>query len=358
MWRTTQAFVDAFASRVASGAPRPATPPAAVEGEESETSLALHFPIKNAARSVGARLSGEMARRVGPAGFPEGTITLNFHGVAGQSFGAFCNRGMRLVLRGEAHDYVGKSMYGGAIVLSPQATPTAASEGTGTSHSALAAVVKPGSVLDYPLSGPRTHVIAGNTCLYGATGGRFFAAGRAGQRFAVRNSGATAVVEGAGDHACEYMTNGTVVVLGSTGRNFGAGMSGGEAFVLDLDDSFLDRYNPGMIEPARVGPPGSPEEARLRSLVEEHVRETGSPFGRHLLAHWHEAHDFFWHVVPNATPAVRNSQALVHVPNWSSRRRGLTQAAAAAAAAGGAPLQQLAMGAAAFSSSSTPQLLR
>ena len=134
------------------------------------------------------------------------------------------------------------------------------------------------------------------------------------------------------------MTNGTVVILGSTGRNFGAGMSGGSAFVLDVEDSFLDRYNAGMIEPQRVTS-GSAEEARLRGLIEEHVEQTGSAWGRHVLAHWDEALDCFWHVMPNTTPAVRNSQALMHVPNWSTRRRSLlavqaqAQAVAAAAAA-------------------------
>jgi glutamate synthase domain-containing protein 3 len=229
-------------------------------------------------------------------------------------------------------------------VLSPQATPTQVAEGTAAKAAATAGAgyhqhhrghaghSHGTGLMDYPIPGSRENVIAGNTCLYGATGGRFFAAGRAGQRFAVRNSGAVAVVEGAGDHACEYMTNGTVVILGSTGRNFGAGMSGGEAFVLDLEDTLLDRYNGGMIEPSRVAA-GSEEEGRLRSLVAEHVAETGSGWGRHVLAHWDEARDYFWRVLPNATPANKSSQALVHVPNWSVRRRAVAATAEAAAAA-------------------------
>ena len=328
VWRTSNAFVDRLAAKLKSGA---ALSPviasnveAAGEEGEDEDTLVLHFPIRNAARSVGARLSGEIARRMAVEGFPAGRVVLHFHGVAGQSFGAFCNKGMKLVLRGEAHDYVGKSMHGGEIVLSPQTPPSTVAEDVAkaaaalTHNSAAPFAAASSGLLSVAPSGPRTNVIAGNTCLYGATGGRFFAAGRAGERFAVRNSGATAVVEGTGDHACEYMTNGTVVVLGSTGRNFGAGMSGGEAFVLDISDTFQDRYNSGMIEVLRVGV-GSPEEARVRALVVEHVRETGSAYGAHVLAHWDEARDLLWRVKPNATPIKKDSQALMHVPNWSSR---------------------------------------
>ena len=283
-----------------------------------EIRLDLHFPIKNAARSVGARLSGEIARRMSTAGFPADSITLNFHGIAGQSFGAFCNKGMKLVLRGEAHDYVGKSMHGGSIVLSPQAVPVVsgvAGSGEGSTaatkpvHAYPADAPPESPFLSFPIPGHRENVICGNTVMYGATGGSLFAAGRAGERFAVRNSGGTAVVEGCGNHGCEYMTNGVVVVLGTVGRNFGAGMSGGEAFVLDLQDAFLDAYNPGMIEPERVVA-GSPEDARLRSLVEAHVAETGSAYGAHVLAHWDDALDFFWRCQPNTTPVSRNSQAV------------------------------------------------
>lgn len=284
------------------------------------------FRVQNAARSVGARLSGEIARRLGNAGLPgDGRITLNFHGVAGQSFGAFCSKGMKLVLRGEAHDYVGKSMHGGSIVLSFQskATGTPYPAPTHAHHLVPEASVAPHPHPDVLLplleQNPRDNVICGNTVLYGATGGRLFAGGRVGERFAVRNSGAVAVVEGTGDNACEYMTNGTAVILGSIGRNFGAGMSGGEAFVLDVADTFLDRYNPGMVEPCRVAP-GSPAEAKLKALIAEHVRETSSARGKYILDNWDDVREAFWHVVPNTTPVKKDSQALQHVPLWTRRK--------------------------------------
>ena len=231
-------------------------------------------------------------------------------------------------MRGDAHDYVGKSMNGGTIVLAFQskAMPAATESGAGTPKSTAF---------------KKASVICGNTCLYGATGGRFFAAGRGGERFAVRNSGALAVVEGVGDNACEYMTNGTVVVLGSAGRNFAAGMSGGEAYVLDVADTFLDRVNTGMVETLRVVA-GSAEDAKLRGIIEEHVRETASPYGRHLLTHWAEALECFWRLVPNATPLEARSQALVHVPSWSERRIKLQASERAAAAAAAAQRAQLA----------------
>ncbi len=188
VWRTCAPFVDRVAAKLKGGSKL-----APVNGDDEE-SLELHFPIKNCARSVGARLSGEIARRRGNDGLPdEGRISLNFHGVAGQSFGAFLSKGMKLNLRGEAHDYVGKSMNGGTIVLSFQSKADAA-----TSSRAAA-----DTLWCDPGHGQRENVICGNTVLYGATGGRLFAAGRAGERFAVRNSGATAIVEGVGDNACE-----------------------------------------------------------------------------------------------------------------------------------------------------------
>jgi glutamate synthase (ferredoxin) len=226
VWQTCEKFVDDFAALIKSGAPVPPV----VAGEDARHYL--HFPISNAARSVGARLSGEIARRLGAAGLPgDGRIVLNFHGVAGQSFGAFNSKGVKLVMRGDAHDYVGKCMNGGTIVLSFQSRVMPSSAESGSLTTKAAALKK-------------ESVICGNTCLYGATGGRVFAAGRGGERFAVRNSGATAVIEGVGDNACVYMTNGLVVVLGSVGRNFAAGMSGGKAYVFDVADTFLDQYNP------------------------------------------------------------------------------------------------------------------
>src|SRR5439155_8429165 len=172
----------------------------ALDGAEC---VRLRYKIRNSNRALGGKLSGEIAYRHGLTGLPEGCVAVEFEGSAGQSFGAWCVHGVRLVLEGEANDYVGKGMSGGEIVIRPPA-------GAGFVG--------------------RDNVVIGNTVLYGATGGRFFAAGRAGERFAVRNSGALAVVEGCGDHGCEYMTAGTVVVLGPTGRNFAAGMSAGVAF--------------------------------------------------------------------------------------------------------------------------------
>ncbi len=310
VWRTCKQFVDATTAAIKAGT---VLPP--VKAGDSAT-LDLHFPIRNNSRSVGARLSGEIARRVGNAGLPgDGRITLNFHGIAGQSFGAFLSHGMKLNLRGEAHDYVGKSMHGGTISLSFQSKVTGVLGGQ-----VAAADQSVAHFLSYPSPSRYENVICGNTVIYGATGGRLFAAGRAGERFAVRNSGALAVVEGTGDNACEYMTNGTVVVLGSTGRNFAAGMSGGEAFVLDTADAFLDRYNPGMVEPVRLVP-GSLDAVRLKEIVTEHVNETSSPYGAHVLQHWNEALSFWWCIRPNSTPLDSKSQQLQHVPLWTGRAR-------------------------------------
>ncbi len=238
---------------------------------ETGQSIELHLPLRNVHRSVGARLAGAIAQRWGDAGLPDGSVRLHFTGAAGQSFGAFLLPGMHLRLVGEANDYVGKSMAGGEIILTPP-TPLLAE-----SH---------------------RHVIAGNTLLYGATGGMMFAAGRAGERFAVRNGGAIAVVEGLGDHGCEYMTGGTVVVLGETGRNFGAGMSGGEAFVYDETGGFPLRYNTQLVTITR---PTAEDGARVRDLVAAHAKATGSRRARMLLGNW-EAHVMrFWKAAPRAT---------------------------------------------------------
>ena len=174
----------------------------------------------NTDRNIGTRLSGRIAEVHGDRGLPKDSIHLTFRGSAGQSLGCFLVSGVKLELIGEANDYVGKGMAAGEIVI--RVSETATFEAA-------------------------TNTICGNTCLYGATGGRLFANGRAGERFAVRNSGATAVVEGVGDHGCEYMTNGTVVILGKTGKNFGAGMSGGTAFVYDVDGKFFSRVNSEMV---------------------------------------------------------------------------------------------------------------
>jgi glutamate synthase (ferredoxin) len=232
------------------------------------------FPIRNTDRTAGARIAAAIARRYGDEGLPPGTVTLRFTGSAGQSFGAWCVNGMRLILTGEANDYVGKGMTGGEIIIRPP---------------------------DPLLPTSHRHVIMGNTVLYGATGGRLFAAGRAGERFAVRNSGAVAVVEGVGDHGCEYMTGGTVVVLGETGRNFGAGMTGGVAFVLDDGETFPRRYNPALVGIARVT---DPDDIRtLRELVTAHYEATGSEQARGILDDWDHRLQAFWKVSPRAVPA-------------------------------------------------------
>ena len=197
----------------------------AQEALESGKRVSLHYTIQNAHRTVGARLAGEIARRYGAKGLPDGTIEMRFKGSAGQSFGAWATNGMRLILEGEANDYVAKGLCGGEIDIMP--TAEASFE-------------------------PHENVILGNTILYGATSGRLFASGRAGERFAVRNSGAVAVVEGAGDHCCEYMTGGIVVVLGEVGRNFAAGMSNGVAYVFDPDEKLPEPVQPGDGE-ARTG---------------------------------------------------------------------------------------------------------
>ena len=246
-----------------------------IEAEEAlngERSVILQHPISNGDRSVGASLAGEIASRYGNAGLPGVSITCTFHGAAGQSFGAFCVPGMRLFLHGEANDYVGKSMTGGQIVIAP------------------------------PVGAPfesQENAIVGNTVLYGATGGQLFAAGRAGERFAVRNSGALAVIEGVGDHACEYMTGGMVVVLGETGRNFGAGMSSGVAYVLDRDYLFHRRYNRDLVEIQRIE--DGREYGALYDLIQTYARKTHSTYATHLLNDWEHIRGLFWRVQPRGT---------------------------------------------------------
>jgi glutamate synthase domain-containing protein 3 len=232
---------------------------------EDGAHVELAYEISNRDRTVGARLGVDLARRFGPI-VPRGSIRARFDGAAGQSFGAFLNNGVELELVGEANDYVGKGMGGGRIVVRP------------------------------PANDAGDPVLLGNTVLYGATGGELYCAGRAGERFAVRNSGAQAVVEGAGDHACEYMTAGTVVVLGEVGANVAAGMSGGELFVLD-DHAILPlRLNAELVAAERGAPP--------RALIEEHVRLTGSACGADVLRAWNDAERRFWRVEPRARPTV------------------------------------------------------
>ena len=235
----------------------------------------LRYAISNTDRTVGARLSGLLAQRYGNDGLPADSIVVEFEGTAGQSFGAFVCPGVHLHLTGQANDYVGKGLGGGEIVLRPQAA------------------------VRYVW---HENVILGNTALYGATGGQLFAAGRAGERFAVRNSGAQAVVEGVGDHGCEYMTGGVAVILGDTGRNFGAGMTGGLAYVYDPADRFPGRYNPQLITLRRVT--GVDQARQLRSLVRRHFQLTGSPRAKAILDGWEEELDNFWLVLPKEAVAT------------------------------------------------------
>jgi glutamate synthase (NADPH/NADH) large chain len=232
------------------------------------------FEVRNYDRAIGAALSGEIARSHGDHGLRHAPITLRLTGVAGQSFGAWNASGLHLYLEGDANDYVGKGMAGGRIVLRPPA------------GAAFAAHETP---------------IMGNTCLYGATGGELYAAGRAGERFAVRNSGAIAVIEGAGDHCCEYMTGGVVTVLGRTGMNFGAGFTGGFAYVLDLDRDFVDRYNHELIDIHRLSNEGMEGQLQhLRWQIQRHVEETGSAWGQRILDEFRDYVGKFWVVKPRA----------------------------------------------------------
>ncbi len=260
---------------------------------QKKRKIKLSYKIQNVHRSVGAQLSGEIAYRYGDEGLAEGTIQIKLDGSSGQSFGAFLVQGVRLTLQGEANDYVGKSMSGGEIVLLPP---------KGVSFD------------------PSLNSICGNTCLYGATGGRLFAYGRAGERFAVRNSGATAVIEGVGDHGCEYMTRGTVVVLGPTGKNFGAGMSGGLAYVLDEDGRFEKRYNPGMVTLEKLS---GPEDAKvLQAIIYQHLEATESRKAKEILAKWDEYAPKFRKVVPHppvSTLPAGQAPAAVASPALNSK---------------------------------------
>ncbi|MCW5636704.1 MAG: glutamate synthase subunit alpha, partial [Rubrivivax sp.] len=248
---------------------------------------------RNVNRSVGAMLSGELIRRR-PEGLPDHTIFIQMEGTGGQSFGAFLANGITLYLIGDANDYTGKGLSGGRVVIRPS--------------------------IDFRGDATK-NIIVGNTALYGATSGEAFFRGVAGERFAVRLSGATAVVEGTGDHGCEYMTGGTVVVLGRTGRNFAAGMSGGIAYVFDEDGHFASRCNPSMVSlekvPAREeqkGPAAGmhremPDEAVLKKLVEDHHRWTGSLRAREILDSWAASRARFVKVLPHEYKRVLAQRA-------------------------------------------------
>ena len=227
------------------------------------------FTISNRERTVGARLSGEIARFHGAEGLPPATVVARFEGVAGQSFGAFLSPGMSFELVGEAQDYLGKGMAGGVLVVRPP-RPT------------------------------EPDLIAGNTVLYGATGGGVYIAGRVGERFAVRNSGARAVVEGVGDHACEYMTGGAVVVLGRTGRNFAAGMTGGVAYVYDPQSEFPEKYNSTLVKISRLT--SGVDEELVKEMIERHLELTGSRRAAEIIGSWKSSRADFWKIEPRSLP--------------------------------------------------------
>jgi len=279
---------------------------------EHKTPVVIETPIRNTNRTFGAMLSGEVAKRYGLAGLPEDTIVVKAKGTAGQSFGAWLARGVTLELAGEGNDYVGKGLSGGRIVIYPPADSRIA---------------------------PEENIIVGNTVLFGATGGECYFRGVAGERFAVRNSGAVAVVEGVGDHGCEYMTGGTVVVLGQTGRNFAAGMSGGIAYVLNGDGSFESRCNMAQVELEPIaseadaleeldhqGPDlethgrvdikhglSQNDQHILRMLIERHVHYTNSDVGSHILENWRDFLPKFVRIMPvEYRRALREMEAEMH----------------------------------------------
>jgi glutamate synthase (NADPH/NADH) large chain len=231
--------------------------------------LDFSYSVRNTQRAIGARASSAVVQRYGMHGLPEARLTIRLRGSAGQSLGAFMVQGIAIDVTGESNDYVGKGLSGGLISLRPDA--------------AFAEVAAENAII-------------GNTCLYGATSGKLFAAGLAGERFGVRNSGATAVIEGCGANGCEYMTGGAVVVLGAVGENFGAGMTGGMAFVYDAENRFRLMCNPDTITWRRIG--AAHWDATLRALIEEHVERTGSRRGRALLSDWPQSMGEFWQVVP------------------------------------------------------------
>ena len=244
--------------------------------------VALSYKVTNIRRNIGTKVSGLIAYGNGSRGLPDRSIDLTLRGCAGQGLGAFLVRGIRIRLLGEANDYVCKGMNGGEVA------------------------VRPDERSRFPWS---ENIIVGNTVMYGATGGRLFVAGCAGERFCVRNSGGTAVVEGVGDHGCEYMTGGTVVVLGRAGRNFGAGMSGGIAYVYDLDGRFPQQHNPAMVQLERLDEHRDIKE--LQGLIFSHLEATESERAREILGGWEEAMGRFWCVVP-VPPSATISSAPVH----------------------------------------------
>jgi glutamate synthase (NADPH/NADH) large chain len=241
----------------------------------------IKLEINNTDRSVGAMLAGEVAKRYGGVGLPDNTINASFYGSAGQSFGAFLTKGITFKLEGDANDYLGKGLSGGRIIVTPPK----------------------GSTLK-----PEENIIVGNTLLYGATSGEIFINGKAGERFCVRNSGAIAVIEGAGDHCCEYMTGGRAVILGKVGRNFAAGMSGGMAYVLNEDCNFDYFCNMEMVELSLIE--DSNEERELKGLISRHFDFTGSPRAKDILDNWGSYLNKFLKVLPIEYKRVLDEEKL------------------------------------------------
>jgi glutamate synthase (NADPH/NADH) large chain len=247
--------------------------------------MLLNVPVSNTHRAVGAMLSGEIARRHGGRGLPDGRIHVRMKGSAGQSFGSFLVAGVTLELEGDANDYVGKGLSGGRIIVYPPQSSRFVAE---------------------------DNVLVGNTALYGATGGEVYLRGLAGERFAVRNSGAQAVVEGVGDHGCEYMTGGVVVVLGPTGRNFAAGMSGGTAYVLDRELAFRQRCNLDMVELESLV--DESEIWLVHGMVERHHRHTGSALAKRVLDNWELMVPRFVKVMPTDYKRVLQARRAARRP--------------------------------------------
>src|SRR4029079_17740708 len=287
-------------------------------------SVRIETAVKNTDRTAGAMLSGEIAQRYGHEGLPDGSIHVKLTGTAGQSFGAWLAHGVTFELEGDANDYVGKGLSGGRLVVYPPK--------------------------DCPIV-PEENIVIGNTVMYGAINGEAYFRGVAGERFCVRNSGATAVVDGTGDHGCEYMTGGTVVVLGVTGRNFAAGMSGGVAYVYDADGTFASRCNTSMVAlgpvlaesdqhkaekelvaagKGRLLHAGRADEPILRELIERHLRFTGSTVALAMLDHWDASRAKFVKVFPNEYVRALSE---MHVRAQRSKPAGLTPQEAAAARA-------------------------
>jgi glutamate synthase (NADPH/NADH) large chain len=249
------------------------------------------FPIKNTNRVVGTIVGAEVTKRYGKDGLPADTIQFHFEGTAGQSFGAFMPKGMTLTLEGDANDYVGKGLSGGKIAIYPSAKSTFVAE---------------------------DNVIIGNTALYGATSGEAYIRGSAGERFAVRNSGANVVVEGVGDHGCEYMTGGRVVVLGKTGRNFAAGMSGGIAYVIDWDGKFVNRCNFEMVGLESLE--DEAEIAEIHGLISKHVEFTNSDLGRRVLSDWNSIIKKFVKIIPKDYKRMMEQIAKVQAQGLSGEQ--------------------------------------